>query len=200
MFHLYFFKEVTYISFQELRTNSQIRISEVRVIDEKGNSFGILATGEAIKLAQERGMDLVEISPSAKPPVCKITDYSKYRYEQLKKDKENKKKQHVVVVKEIQIRPNIDRHDLEIKLSHAKEFLLKQFKVKFVIRFRGREMEYKDIRGPEMIDTVVKYLADVGQMENDPFKEDKIIIFVMMPTRKTTEAPKPAADQNTTKA
>lgn len=172
------------ISFSELRINSQIRVSEIRVIDEQGNSLGVMTVNDAIKKAEEKGTDLVEISPSAKPPVCKLLDYGKYRYEQLKKDREAKKNQHVVVVKEIQVRPNIGKHDMQIKLNHANEFLDKGFKVKFVIRFRGRELEYKDIRGTELLDEIFKYTAGRGQLEGDPFKEDKLIIFVLVPTKK----------------
>jgi translation initiation factor IF-3 len=174
------------ISFTELRINSQIRVSEVRVIDEQGNSLGVMTVNDAIKKAEERATDLVEISPGAKPPVCKLLDYGKYRYAQLKKDKEAKKNQHVVVVKEIQIRPNIDKHDLQIKLDHANEFLDKGFKVKFVIRFRGRELEYKEQRGSEMLDVIYKHTAGKGQLEADLLREEKSIILVLMPTKKPT--------------
>jgi translation initiation factor IF-3 len=180
----YFFKEVERISFTELRTNSQIRVSEVRVIDDQGNSLGVMSVPDAVKKAEEKGADLVEVSPNAKPPVCKILDYGKYRYEQLKKDKEAKKKQHVVVVKEVQVRPNIDKHDLGIKLEHANEFLIKGFKVKFVIRFRGREMEYKEQRGKEITDLIFKNVSLNGALEGEPFKEDKLIIFTIMPNKK----------------
>jgi len=180
----YFLRRWRFISFTELRVNSQIRIPEIRVIDEAGNSLGVVTVNDAIRMAEERGLDLVEISPSAKPPVCKLLNYGKFRYEQLKKDKEAKKNQHMVVVKEVQIRPNIDKHDLGIKLNHALEFLEKGFKVKFVIRFRGREMEYKEQRGKEMLDQVFAHLANKGVMEGDPFKEDKLIIFTVMPIKK----------------
>lgn len=172
------------ISFQELRTNLQIRAKEIRVIDDKGVSLGIMKVPDAVKVAEERGMDLVEISPNAAPPVCKLLDYGKYRYEQIKKDKENKKKQHVIVIKEIQVRPNIDPHDLGIKLKHAEEFFEKQYKVKFVIRFRGREMEYKSKRGPEMTDKIVNTLSAIAELENPVVNEDKTIIFTMQPRKK----------------
>jgi translation initiation factor IF-3 len=178
------FRRWRFISFTELRVNSQIRVPEVRVIDEAGNSLGVVTVNDAVRMAEERALDLVEISPAAKPPVCKLLNYGKYRYEQLKKDKESRKNQHVVVVKEVQIRPNIDKHDLGIKLNHALEFLEKGFKVKFVIRFRGREMEYKEQRGKEMLDQVFAHLANKGVMEGDPFREDKLIIFTMMPIKK----------------
>lgn len=172
------------ISFQELRTNLQIRAKEIRVIDDKGVSLGIMKVPDAVKVAEERGFDLVEISPNAAPPVCKLLDYGKYRYEQIKKDKENKKKQHVIVIKEIQVRPNIDPHDLGIKLRHAEEFFAKGYKVKFVLRFRGREMEYKAKRGPEMTDKIINALSVNAELESQVVNEDKTIIFMMQPRKK----------------
>ncbi len=167
------------ISFTELRINQQIRAKEVRVVDETGASLGIFPVAEALKLADTKGTDLIEMSPNANPPVCKLTDYGKFKYEQMKKDKVARKKQHVVVVKEIQVRPNIDPHDLDIKLKHSQEFLVKDFKVKFVIRFKGREMEYKEKHGPELINKITNYLAPFGELENDVYREERSIIFIM---------------------
>lgn len=124
------------------------------------------------------------MSPNAKPPVCKLIDYGKYRYDQTKKEKLNKKKQHVIVVKEIQVRPNIDPHDLSIKLNHAMEFLDKGNKVRFSIRFRGREMEYKATRGPEMTGKIIKALAEKGEVETPPMSEEKELIFIIQPRKK----------------
>ncbi len=138
---------------------------------------------EALKLADARGTDLIEMSPNANPPVCKLTDYGKYKYEQLKKDKVARKKQHVVVVKEIQVRPNIDPHDLDIKLKHGQEFLAKDYKVKFVIRFKGREMEYKDKQGPILVDKITKYLEPFGDVENGIYREERTIIFTVAPKK-----------------
>jgi len=143
-----------------------------------------MAIQEAVRIADERGTDLVEISPNAAPPVCKLMDYGKFRYEQIKKDKVSKKKQHVIVVKEIQVRPNIDPHDLEIKLKHAVEFLKKEFKVKFVLRFRGRELEYKETRGKDLYDKLMNYVSADGDLENAPFKDERNIIFTVAPKKK----------------
>lgn len=163
-----------------------ISAKEVRVVDENGNSLGIMDISNALKTADERGLDLVEISPNANPPVCKLIDYSKYKYEQIKKDKAAKKKQHTIVVKEIQIRPNINIHDLEIKLRHASEFLEKLYRVKFVIKFQGREgrVEYKEIKGQEILKKITEYLAGKGEMEKEPVKDEQSITFVMLPVKK----------------
>jgi len=172
------------ISFAELKVNEQIRAFEMRVIEENGNSLGILKKDEALKLADSRDLDLVEISPNAKPPVCKLLDYGKFKYEQLKKDKQARKNQIIIVVKEVQFRPNIDKHDLGIKLNHAREFLEKGFKVRFAIKFRGRELEYKEIKSKVLIDETMKALSDIGEIESPPATEDRTIIFQMQPRKK----------------
>ncbi|HPI02951.1 MAG TPA: translation initiation factor IF-3 [Candidatus Goldiibacteriota bacterium] len=172
------------ISFTELKVNEQIRAFEMRVIEENGNSLGILKKDEALKLADSRNLDLVEISPNAKPPVCKLLDYGKFKYEQLKKDKVARKNQIIIVVKEVQFRPNIDKHDLGIKLTHAHEFLEKGFKVRFAIKFRGRELEYKEVKSKFLIDETMKALSDIGELENPPATEDRTIIFQMQPRKK----------------
>jgi translation initiation factor IF-3 len=171
------------ISFEELRVNQKIRADKVRLIDAAGVSLGILSVPEAVKIAEEKGFDLVEISPNAVPPVCKLLDYGKYRYAQMKKDKSAKKKQHVVVVKELMIRPVIDKHDLGIKMNHAMEFLDKGFKIKFSIKFRGRELEYKQ-KGYDLFGEVVKTLAEKGELETGPISEDRSILFTVNPRKK----------------
>jgi translation initiation factor IF-3 len=172
------------ISFQELRINRQIRAEEVRVIDESGASLGVYKIDDALKLADEKNTDLVEMSPNAKPPVCKLIDYGKYRFAQTKKDKQNRKNQHVIVVKEIQVRPNIDPHDLEIKIKHALEFLDKQFKVRFALRFRGRELEYRAVRGPEISKKIIAAVSEKGEVETPPTSEDREIVFTIQPRKK----------------
>lgn len=169
-----------------MRINDAIKAKEVRVVDENGNSLGVMETGNALKIADERGIDLVEISPNANPPVCKLINYGKYRYEQIKKTKESKKKQHVIVVKEIQIRPNINLHDLEIKLRHAIEFLDKSYRVKFVIKFQGREgrRDFKEAKGQEILKKVIDYLQGKGEMEKEPVKDEQAITFLMLPVKK----------------
>ncbi|MBP7792225.1 MAG: translation initiation factor IF-3 [Candidatus Goldbacteria bacterium] len=174
------------MSFNELRVNNEIPAKEVRVVDENGNSLGIMATVNALKIADDKGLDLVEISPTANPPVCKLMNYSKYKYEQIKKEKVAKKKQHTIVVKEIQIRLNINIHDLEIKLRHAMEFLDKSHRVKFVIKFHGRDgrNEYKETKGQEICKKIIEYLAGKGEMEKEPVRDEQSITFLMMPLKK----------------
>ena len=144
-------------SFSGPRINGKIRAREVRVIGEDGKQLGIISLNEALGLARQQGVDLVEIAPTAQPPVCRIVDFGKYRYEQAKREKESKKNQHVGKVKEVQLSPKIDPHDLGVKLNHAIGFLCEDMKVKISLRFRGREMAHTDI-GYQVIN---KFLADV---------------------------------------
>lgn len=127
--------------------------------------MGIVPLQEALKIAEEKGLDLVEVAPNSKPPVCKIMDYGKYIYEQSKKEKINKKKQHTIVVKEIRMRPKTDTHDLEFKVKHAREFLEQKNKVKFTVQFRGRELAYKEF-GRQLLERVQEMLEDVAKIEN----------------------------------
>jgi len=149
------------------RINDQIRASQVRVIDEEGNQLGIMAPRDALRDAQERGLDLVEVAPNGQPPVCRIMDYGKYKYQQAKREKESKKHQHKIDVKEVKYRPKIDEHDFEYKTNHAREFLEGGDKVKVTIMFRGREMAHPEF-GKEIIKRVVGELEDVGAPEQSP--------------------------------
>ncbi|MFA6582936.1 MAG: translation initiation factor IF-3 [Elusimicrobiaceae bacterium] len=139
------------------RRNFQIRISPVRVIDEKGEMLGILSVEDAISTAQDRGLDLVEIVPQAKPPVCKIMNYSKFLYEQDKKKREARRKQKSGVIKEIKMRPNIAAHDLETKLKHLEEIIQKYDRVRLTLEFRGRENQHKDIGHKLITDLIARY-------------------------------------------
>src|SRR3954466_12446466 len=127
-----------------VRVNGKIRAREVRVIGVDGKQVGVISLGDALNMARQNGVDLVEISPNAVPPVCRLVDYGKFRYEQSKKDKEAKKHQHANKVKEIQLSPSIDPHDFGVKLNHAIDFLCEEMKVKVTLRFRGREMAHKE--------------------------------------------------------
>ena len=147
-----------------MRVNREIRVPEVRVISQTGEQIGILATQEALKKAEEAGLDLVEIVPGANPPVCKIIDYGKYRYDQTKREKESKKASHQVKVKEVKFKPNINEHDLQTKLRHARDFLVKGNKVKFSCMFRGREMVHTEI-GERLIQKVIEELEDIAVVE-----------------------------------
>lgn len=132
------------IAIKEMQINEEIRDKEIRVIAGDGEVIGIMSANEALKIAQERDLDLVKIAPQAKPPVCKIMDYGKYRFEQTKREKEARKNQHVVEIKEIRLSLNIDKHDFETKVNHARRFLESGNKVKISIRFRGREMAHPE--------------------------------------------------------
>jgi translation initiation factor IF-3 len=134
------------------------------LISSDGQQVGLVPSEEGIKMAEQEGLDLVEISPDAKPPVCKVMDYGKFRYEIRKKEKDSKKKQHVIIVKEIRLRPRTEDHDLEFKIKHARKFLEQKNKVKFTVMFRGREMAYKEF-GEELLDRVVENLEDIAKIE-----------------------------------
>lgn len=140
--------------------------------------MGIVELQEALKIAQENGLDLVEIAPQAKPPVCKVMDFGKYLYELQKKEKENKKKQHTVEVKEIRLRPITDSHDLETKLRHARGFLEKRNKVKFTVMFRGREMAYQEM-GRNMLGKVMETLEDLAKPEGNIKMEGRRMFLIM---------------------
>ena len=169
--------------------NEQIRDKEIRLIGENGEQLGIMSAREAMKLAEEAELDLVKIAPTAKPPVCKIIDYGKYRYELARKEKEAKKKQKVVELKEIRLSPNIDLNDLNTKMNAAKKFLSKGDKVKITLRFRGREMAHMNA-SKHILDDFAESLSDTAVVEKAPkvegrsyFKEESI-----MPKMKTSRA------------
>lgn len=148
-----------------LRVNREIRAPKVRVIDKDGNQLGVMSPMQALAEAEKSGLDLVEIAPNAQPPVCKIIDYGKFRYQLTKKEKETKKAQHQIKVKEIKVKPNTDDHDLEVKARHAREFILKNHKVRFTCVFRGREMQHPEF-GHKVIQTLIEKIADVASPES----------------------------------
>jgi len=158
--------------------NEQIRDKEIRLIGENGEQLGIMSAREAMKLAEEAELDLVKIAPTAKPPVCKIIDYGKYRYELARKEKEAKKKQKVVEVKEIRMSPNIESNDLNTKMNAAKKFLEKGNKVKVTLRFRGREMAHMQ-SSKHILDDFAESLVDVAVIEKAPKVEGRSISMVL---------------------
>lgn len=166
------------ITISDLMINEQIRDKEVRLIGSDGEQRGIMSAREAQKIADEEGLDLVKISPKANPPVCKIVDYGKYRYELARKEKEAKKKQHVVEVKEIRMSPNIDANDLNTKINAAKKFLSKGNKVKVTLRFRGREMAHMQA-SKHILDDFAEQLTDVAVVEKAPKVEGRSISLVL---------------------
>ncbi len=162
--------------------NEQIRDKEVRVIGEDGAQLGIMSSREAMKLAQEAELDLVKIAPTAKPPVCKIIDYGKYRYELARKEKEAKKKQKIVEVKEVRLSPNIDVNDLNTKVNNAKKFIAKGNKVKVTLRFRGREMAHVQ-SSKHILDDFADMLKDVASVEKVPKMEGRSMSMVLTEKR-----------------
>lgn len=173
--------EVKVIS-KDYLINEEIREKELRVLDDENQQVGILSSKEALKLAEEKQLDLVLISPSANPPVCRIMDYGKYIYEQSKKDKEAKKKQKVVNIKEIRLSPTIEEHDITIKANNARKFLMDEDKVKVTVRFRGREADYAHI-GQKILQSFVKKLEDVSIVEKPAKLEGKNMIVVLAPKK-----------------
>ena len=162
------------------RINRQIRISPVRVIDQDGGQLGVLAVEEALALAQERGLDLVEVAATARPPVVKIMDYGKYKFEEAKAARAAKKKQHIIHIKEVKYRPGIDDHDFDFKTRHAREFLQEGNKVKVTMMFRGRQMARPDM-GKAVLDRVAEALADVGKIEFEAKLEGRNMTMVLAP-------------------
>ena len=162
--------------------NGQIRDKEVRVISESGEQLGIMSAKEAMKLAQEAELDLVKIAPKAQPPVCKIIDYGKYRYEAARKEKEAKKKQKTVEIKEVRLSPNIDTNDLNTKVNNAKKFISKGNKVKVTLRFRGREMAHVQ-QSKHILDDFAELLSDVASIEKAPKLEGRNMSMVLTEKR-----------------
>lgn len=163
-----------------LRVNREIRAAQIRVIDDAGQMLGVMTVPEAIRIAEERGLDLLEIAPTATPPTCRIMDYGKWKYENKKKAAAARKKQVIVQVKEIQIRPRTDQHDFDTKLRHARRFLLDGDKVKVNLRFMGREMAHQEL-GMNLIKKFAEGLNDVSVLELNPKMEGKQVFLIVAP-------------------
>lgn len=164
----------------EPRVNGEITSPNVLLIDDQGEKLGIVPVGEAIKLAEERGYDLVEVAPQANPPVCRVMDYGKYRFQQQKREKDARKKQKNQTVKEIKMRPKIDQHDYDFKVRAVKAFLEDGHRVKISIFFRGREMAFLD-RGREVLDRVMADLADAAKVDSEPRMEGSYMRMMVSP-------------------
>ena len=162
--------------------NEQIRDREVRLIGEEGEQLGVMSSREAQKLADEAGLDLVKIAPTAKPPVCKIVDYGKYRYEQARKEKEARKKQKTIEIKEIRLSPNIDTNDLNTKINAAKKFLTKGDKVKVTLRFRGREMTHINY-SKQILDSFFEKVEDIAVVDKPPKMEGRSMVMFLSKKR-----------------
>jgi len=180
---------------QFVRINDRIRAREIRVIDENGEQLGILPPFEALKIARERGLDLVEVSPTAVPPVCRIQDYGKFLYEKEKSDRAARKRQKVIVVKEVKFSVTIDDHDFETRRNQAIRFLQEGDKVKASLRFKGRQMAHREL-GYKIINRLIQDIGDAGVVEFMPRMEGTILHAIIAPAKKQEQQPakpKPAA-------
>jgi translation initiation factor IF-3 len=172
------------------RVNLQIRVPEVRVLGEENEQLGVMTADAARQIARERLLDLVEISPTAVPPVCKIMDYGKFKYEQKKKENESRKKQHQMQLKELRLRTRTGDHDVDVKLKKAREFILEGDKVSFYVMFRGREVVHPEI-GYQLLNRCVTELADVAKVERPPKLEGKRMTMVVTPGKASASASSP---------
>ena len=163
--------------------NDEIRAPQIRVIDQHGAQLGIMSPDQAMAMARERVADLVEIVPNANPPVCKIINFGKFKYELAKKDKIQKKHQHVSLLKELRFHPNTDVHDFEFKARHARRFLMEGHKVKATVIFKGREITYKE-QGEQLLTRLTEQLTDVSKVDQSPHMEGRAMIMIFSPERK----------------
>jgi translation initiation factor IF-3 len=175
-----------------IRINDRIRAREIRVIDENGEQMGILAPFEALRIARERGLDLVEVSPTAVPPVCRIQDYGRFLYEKEKSERAARKRQKVIVLKEVKFSVTVDEHDYQTKKNQAVRFLTEGDKVKASLRFRGRQMAHREL-GYKIINRLIQDIGDAGMVEFMPRMEGTILHAIIAPARKEVAKPKPAA-------
>ncbi len=168
------------IIIKDLRVNEEIRVREARVIDSNGQQLGIMPIKEGLRIAAEQGLDLVEVAPQAKPPVCRIMDYGKYKYEQSKRERDARKKQRVINIKEVKIRPRIENHDFQVKVKNARRFLSDGDKVKVTLMFRGREITHASL-GHDLCLKFFNELEDVAVMEKQPKVEGRNMIMILAP-------------------
>ncbi len=176
-----------------IRVNGKIRAREIRVIGVDGKQLGVMGLGEALTMARSHGVDLVEIAPNAAPPVCRMVDYGKFRYEQSKREKESKKHQHATRVKEVQLSPKIDPHDLGVKVQHAIDFLSEDMKVKVALKFRGREMAHTEF-GFQVVQKFLGEIAAYGHPDAEPKLGGRIVTVMIspLPRNKRPKGPRPA--------
>lgn len=171
-----------YKTISDLMINEQIRDKEIRLVGEDGSQLGVMPTRDAMRMAEEAGLDLVKIAPTAKPPVCKIVDYGKYKYEMLRKEKEARKKQRTIEIKEIRLSPNIDTNDLNTKINAARKFLTKGDRVKITLRFRGREMAHMN-SSKHILDDFAQSLSDISVVEKAPKVEGRSMTMFLTEKR-----------------
>ena len=185
---------------RELRVNDRIRAREVLVIDGEGTRLGVMPLPQALEIAREQELDLVEVAPTAVPPVCRLLDYGKFKYEQAKKERETRKTQHASVLREIRMRPKIDTHDLQMKARNAEKFLKSGDKVKVTVMFRGREMVHPEI-GRAILDRVAEQLKEVSVIEKPPNMEGRFLSAILAPGhiktgKEATEGEEPATTED----
>ena len=162
---------------KQLRVNERIRISQVRVIGDDGAQLGIMAPGDALRLARERGLDLVEVAPQTNPPVCRIMDFNKFRYEEQRRDREAKKKHHVAKLKEVKFKPHIEQHDYGVKLGMIKRFLTRGDQVKVTMVYRGRELAHTEL-GRRILDRLIEDLKPISKVERTPALDGRFMTMV----------------------
>jgi translation initiation factor IF-3 len=167
---------------KDARVNEQIRVPKIRLIGADGEMVGVVTVREALDMARDAGLDLVEVSPNAEPPVCKILDYGKYKYMQQKRANEARKKQKIIQIKEIKLRPTIDDHDLDVKLRSVEKFLAEGDKVKMTLRFRGREMSHQEL-GLKLLNEIKERLADIIKVDHEPRLEGRQMIMIVSPAK-----------------
>ncbi|MBN1503757.1 MAG: translation initiation factor IF-3 [Candidatus Eisenbacteria bacterium] len=165
---------------KRVRVNERIRVPAVRVIGPDGTQLGVMTPKEALTIAQGHNLDLVEVSPNSRPPVCRVMDFGKFKYEQSKRARKARKKQHIIHLKEVKLRPKIEEHDYQFKINHARRFLEAHDKVKFTVTFRGREMTHAEL-GHKLLERVVVDLEIVGQVEGATRSEGKNLVMLMVP-------------------
>ncbi|MEP6752187.1 MAG: translation initiation factor IF-3 [Candidatus Dormiibacterota bacterium] len=174
--------------------NDQIRSSEVRLIDDQNNQLGVLSLDAALRIASEKGLDLVEVAPQAQPPVCRLMDYGRFKFETIKKEKDQRRKQNVTKLKEMKLRPKVAEHDYQTKFKGLKQFLEAGEKVKVTIMFRGREMVHQEI-GRRILDRVADNAKQFAVVERAPLLEGKNLFMILSPSRASSQAAAPAAAQ-----
>lgn len=171
----------------QTRVNERIRIREVRLIDDEGSQIGIISTRDALEMAREKGLDLVEVAPNAVPPVCRLMDYGRFRYEQSRKERESRKNQHVIKLKEVRVEPKIGDHDRETKGRQAIKFLEGGDKVKLTVLFRGRSITHPEL-GKELLDQLAEQIRDYGVIEQTARMEGRTMTMILAPTRQKASA------------
>ncbi len=179
---------------KDWRINDEIRVKEVRLVSEDGEQLGIVPIREALAIAEEKSVDLVEVAPSAKPPVCRLMDYGKFKFEQSKREKESRKKQKIISIKEVKMRPNIEEHDFQVKAKNARKFLAAGDKLKFTIMFRGRQVTHPEL-GEKLCIKLAQELSDISAIEKHPKLEGRNMVMILVPKLDTDKADKDKSDK-----